>query len=140
MFGRDVTNCAFSRCGENRVYNWEESQPLVLLGVVLVVRVLFLVGERTLLLHMITYYQDVKMTHTTHNLQKDSHLSKSGHQLSEGSQVVRSSIDFRRDVREILGGDTSGTIHVLIVSILIQVIYWFSDFKIVIGYDPNAFF
>jgi hypothetical protein len=53
-----------------------------------------------------------------------------------GRKAVASSIDFRREVREILGGGTAGTIHVLIVSVLIQVIYWFSDFKIVIAYVP----
>jgi hypothetical protein len=107
----------------------------VLFGVVLGVRLLFLVGEHKLLLHIITYYQDVVKTPITHSTQKvsSSTLPKDLLSLSK-----KSSIDFRREVREILGGDTSGTIHVLIVSVLIQVIYWFSDFKIVIEYDPST--
>jgi hypothetical protein len=89
---------------------------------------------------MITYYDHVTMTHGTHSPQTDRPLpqpgDQPGDQLSGGRKVVHSSIDFRREVREILGGDTSGTIRVLIASVLIQVIYWFSVFKIVVGYNP----
>jgi hypothetical protein len=134
-----VESCAFSRCGENRVYGWEEVQPLVLFGIVLVVRVLFLIGERRLLLHTINYYQRVMMTQTTPRSKtlKRSSLILLGDQCMRGGVAVESAIDFRRVVREILGGDTSGTIHVLIVIIFVQVTYWISEFKIVTAYDPS---
>jgi hypothetical protein len=132
IFGRGVKNCSFSRCGESRVYDWEEAQPLVLFGVVLGVRVMFLLGERALLLHMITKYQRIVMTHCTHTTRTED-------QVSGGGKVVEFSIDFRREVREILGGDASGTIHILIVSVLIQTLHWFSEFKVTPGYTPYFF-
>jgi hypothetical protein len=86
---------------------------------------------------MITHYHDVEKTHVSDSTQKVNSLKLPVDQLSRGRKVVKYSIDFRREVQEILGGDTSGTICVLIVSVLLQVIYWFSDFKIVIKYDPS---
>jgi hypothetical protein len=140
IFGGDITKCAFSHCGENRVYDWQEVQPLVLFGVVLGVRVLFLIGERALLQRVITYYQHVEVAHVTHSRQKTGPLPLPGDQLGEGEgeggMVIESSIDFRKEVQEVLGGNTSGTICILIVSVVIQVTYWFSDFKSVIGYYP----
>jgi hypothetical protein len=137
IFDGAITNCAFSRCGESRVYDWQEAQPLVLLGVVLGVRVLFLLGERTLLLRMITYYERIVMNHATSRTRKDSALTLPGDKLNGGGKVVHSSVDFRREARKILGGEHSGTIRVLIVCVLIQIILWFSDFKIVVAYDPS---
>jgi hypothetical protein len=64
VFG-DLQSCAFSRCGEKRVYGWGEVQPLVLFAVVLGVRVLFLVAEKRLLLHAMNYHQDLRRTRTT---------------------------------------------------------------------------
>jgi hypothetical protein len=51
--------------------------------------------------------------------------------------AVESAIDFRREVRGILGGDTAGTIHALIVIIFVQVTYWISEFRLVNVYDPS---
>jgi hypothetical protein len=134
--GNTVRYCAYASCGGDRVYDWEEAQVLLLFVVLIVVRVLFLVGEHALLVRMITYYQRVLVIQGTHSTHKGSSLIMAGDQLLGGGTAVRTTIGFKKEVRRILGGNLSRTTHVLILSIFVQVTYWFSDFKIVIAYDP----
>jgi hypothetical protein len=132
--GDSVVFCAFARCGDDRVYNWREFQMLVLLLVVLVVRVLFLTGEHALLVRMIAYYQRVGVTQVTHSTHRGGSLILLGDQLAGGGKAVGTTIGFKEYVRQLLGGATSLSMHVLILSIFVQVTFWFLDFKARLDY------
>jgi hypothetical protein len=136
VFG-ELQSCSFTRCNEKRVHGWGEVQPLVLFGIVLAVRVLFLIGEKRLLLHTINHYQRLRTTPSTVKSDAASCLILAGEPCVGGGVAVESAIDFKRGVREILGGDTQSTIHVLIVIIFVQVTYWISEFRMVTVYDPS---
>jgi hypothetical protein len=71
VFSGNISNCSFLECGVDREYGGGELHPLVLFGLVLGVRVLFLFGENKLPLRIIGYYQANQNTaHVTHSSQK----------------------------------------------------------------------
>jgi hypothetical protein len=132
--------CAVLKCGawrNLRYYlsdGWESSALLGFL-VVVAVRVLFLAGEHAVLLRMMRFYQRVNsvaslatpsVPGTTH---KASSKRSSGDQLFGGEIVVETAISFKREVRELLSGNNTWTTYVLIMSIFVQVVHWFSGQK-----------
>jgi hypothetical protein len=137
--GYDVGNCAFSRCGDYRVYGWEEAVVLVMFAILLVVRVLFLIGERAILLRLITYYQRVAVRQAPHSAYKGSPLILAGDELVGGESAVKTSIDFKNGVRQLLGGDTAMSTRLLLVSVFVQVTFWFSEMKISIAQSRTEF-
>jgi hypothetical protein len=137
--GHAVVTCSYARCNSDRVYDWEEAQVLLLFAVLIVVRVLFLVVEHALLVRMITYYQRVLVIQGTHSTHKGSSLIMAGDKLHGGGIAVKTTIGFKKEVRRILGGASSWTTHVLILSVFVQVTVWCADFRttIFVAYDPS---
>lgn len=116
----------FLRCGKDHSYEsallWQSS-PLILFGLVLLVRVLLLVGEHALLLRVIAYYQRVHVTLVVPVTQRVGSLD------SPGIVSLRTStISFTDKVRDLFRGDqgSTWTTYALIMSVFVQVIFWFS--------------
>jgi hypothetical protein len=140
--GDAVANCAFLRCGDQLPNDWWTAQihMLVLFSIVLFVRVLFLMAEHALLLRMISYYQRVAVIQATHSTNRGSSLVVSGGTQLEGVSAVGTTIGFEQKVRELLGGKHSWTIHVVMISIVVQVTYWSADYKMSrVLDDPNIY-
>jgi hypothetical protein len=140
--GDAVADCAFLRCGNQLRNNWRTAHihVLVLFSSVLLVRVLFLMAEHALLLRMISYYQCAGVTQATHSTYRGSSLIVSGDKLMGGGIAVGTTIDFKKEVRELLGGGNSWAIHVVMISIVVQVTHWAADYKMsqASGYDPTS--
>jgi hypothetical protein len=138
LVDQNFMTCAFLSCGPARLYDlsdgWESPALLGFL-VVLVVRVLFLVGEHAVLLRTLSYYKRVNSvaslgTHstpgTTHRVRSLSTLVSQG----VGSEiVVQTEISIKREVRKLLNGNNTWTTYVLIMTTFVQVVYWFSGQK-----------
>jgi hypothetical protein len=122
----EIVDCVFLRCGDERSYAFAslwESSPLILFGSVLLVRVLFLVGEHALLLRVIAYYRRVHVTLEVPVAQSVSSMD------SPGVVLVRTStINFTDKVRDLLRGDrrSTWTSYAMIMSVFVQIIFWFS--------------
>jgi hypothetical protein len=117
--GDKAANCAFLRCGDQLPNDWRTAQihVLVLFSIVLFVRVLFLIAEHALLLRMISYSQRVAVTQATHSTYRGSSLVVSGGKQMEAVSAVGTTIDFEQKIRELLGGENSWTIRVVMISI-----------------------
>jgi hypothetical protein len=140
--GDAVADCAFLRCGNQLRNDWRTAHihVLVLFSSVLLVRVLFLMAEHALLLRMISYYQRAAVTQATHSTYRGSSLIVSGDKLIGGGIAVGTTIDFKKEVRGLLGGENSWTIRVVMMSTVVQVTHWSADYKLsgVSGYDPTS--
>jgi hypothetical protein len=121
-----IVDCVFLRCGTQRSYEsfllWQSS-PLILFGLVLLVRVLFLAREHALLLRVIAYYKRVHEALVVPIAQRVGPLDAPGH-LS----VKTSTISFTDKVRDLFRGDrrSTWTTYVLIISVFVQISFWYS--------------
>jgi hypothetical protein len=132
--------CSVVACGTDRnkvnfvptialSLRWESSL-LVSFLVVLIVRVLFLVGEHAILMRVIAHYQragEVRLPPSTlSGTRKVSPLSPPGGQRLGGEFVPDTTISFKREIRELFRGDSNWSTSILLVSIFVQVNFWFS--------------
>jgi hypothetical protein len=128
--GDKIRFCAVLNCDPDRIYEDLSTPILALFGFVLLVKVLFLLAERSLLLRVITYYQRTgAITTATLSTGRGSSLVLSGDKLVGGGCAVKASIGFKNEVREILGCRGSCLTHLLLVAAFIQVTYWVADFR-----------
>jgi hypothetical protein len=109
-------------------------------SLVLVVRLVFLVGERKLLVYTVTYCRRHILPVTQSSKAGRGHaLVMAGDEPAggEGGPSEGITFDFKKVVVGYWAGDRAVLTHVLIVSILVQVVFWFADFKFAIAYDPT---
>jgi hypothetical protein len=136
VYGPGGLTCAVARCGAQ-----VDSEILVLFGVVLIGRIIFLVGERALLLRVIEYYQQTfgaslqryagdLVRQNTNALaavtRRFDTLVLAGDELIDGELAAETSVGFLNALRDLLGGDSSRTTHALLLIVFILVISYAS--------------
>jgi hypothetical protein len=111
--------CSVVACGTDRnrddlvvtialSLRWESSLLVSFLAV-LIVRLLFLIGEHAVLLRVIAHYQRATTV-----------------RLAPSGECAPETISFKREIRELFRGDSTWSTSILLVSIFVQVNFWFS--------------
>jgi hypothetical protein len=136
VYGPGGLTCAVARCGAQ-----VDSEILVLFGVVLIGRILFLVGEHALLLRVIEYYQHTLGASLQRNASNRVHnyisapaavtlrfntLVLAGDELIDGELAAETSVGFLNALQDLLGGDSSRTTHALLLIVFVLVISYAS--------------
>jgi hypothetical protein len=129
----ETVDCVILRCGTEVSFEstlWQSS-PLVLFGSVLLVRLLFLVGEYALLLRVIAYNERVYRGEGALVVRVAQRV---GALDPPGNVPLRTStISFTNEVRELFRGyrRSTWTTYALIISVFVQVVFW---------YDPEPYY